>query len=45
MLSSAVGESLPMAIGVALSPVPVAAVIIIMLTAKARTNAPAFVLG
>jgi hypothetical protein len=45
MLSSAVGESLPMAIGVALSPVPVAAVIIIMLTAKARTNAPAFMLG
>ena len=45
MLSSAIGESLPMAIGVALSPVPVAAAIIIMLSAKARTNAPAFLLG
>jgi threonine/homoserine/homoserine lactone efflux protein len=45
MLTSAIGESLPMAIGVALSPVPVAAAIIIMLTAKARTNAPAFLLG
>lgn len=37
--------SLPLAIGVALSPFPVTAVIIILMSARARTHAPAFVLG
>lgn len=34
-----------MSVGVALSPLPVAAVLIILMTARARTNAPAFLLG
>lgn len=42
MIIEAIGGSLPMAVGVALSPVPVAAVIIMLMTAQARTNAPTF---
>jgi len=34
-----------MAVGVALSPIPVAAVIMILMAAQARTSAPAFLLG
>jgi len=41
----AIGKSLPMAVGVALSPIPVAAVMIILMGAQARTSAPAFLLG
>jgi threonine/homoserine/homoserine lactone efflux protein len=32
-------------IGVAVSPVPIAAVIVMLFTPKARTNAPAFLIG
>ncbi len=42
---SAIGESLPMSVGVALSPLPVAAVMIMLLTAQAKTNGPAFLTG
>ena len=45
MLLEAVGNSLPMAVGVALSPLPVAAIVIILMTARAGTSAPAFLLG
>jgi hypothetical protein len=45
MLLIAIAESLPMAVGVALSPVPIAAVLIMLLTARARTNGPAFLVG
>jgi hypothetical protein len=45
MLLDAIGGSLPMALGVALSPLPVAAVIVMLMTARAKTNAPAFLLG
>lgn len=45
MLLEAIGGSLPMSVGVALSPAPVAAVIIMLMTAQARTNAPIFLLG
>jgi hypothetical protein len=34
-----------MSVGVALSPIPVAAILIILMSARARTNAPAFLLG
>jgi hypothetical protein len=34
-----------MSVGVALSPVPIAAVMLLMLTARARANAPSFLLG
>ena len=37
--------SLPMALGLALSPFPVIAVIIILMTPKAKINAPSFLLG
>ena len=45
MILEALSKSLPMAIGVALSPIPVAAVMIILMSARARTSAPAFLLG
>ncbi len=45
MIIEAIGGSLPMAVGVAVSPLPVAAVIIMLMTDRARTNAPAFLLG
>jgi len=38
-------ESLPMALGVALSPVPIAATLVLMLTPGARANAPALLAG
>jgi threonine/homoserine/homoserine lactone efflux protein len=38
-------ETFSFAIGVAVSPVPVAAVIVMLFTPKARTNAPAFLAG
>ena len=41
----AIGDLLPSAVGVALSPVPIIAVILILGTPKARTNGPAFALG
>jgi len=39
------GELLPIAVGIAISPVPIAAVILMLFSAKARTNGPAFVVG
>jgi hypothetical protein len=42
---AAMGASLPMSVGVALSPVPIAAVMLLMLTARARANARSFLLG
>jgi hypothetical protein len=45
VLLEAIGGSLPMAVGIALSPLPIASVIILLMTPQARTNAPAFLLG
>jgi threonine/homoserine/homoserine lactone efflux protein len=45
MLIDAIGALLPAAIGVALSPVPIIAVIVMLGTPKARTNGPAFAIG
>jgi threonine/homoserine/homoserine lactone efflux protein len=45
MLSQAIGGLLPLAIGVALSPIPIIAVILMLGTPKARTNGPAFAVG
>jgi Sap, sulfolipid-1-addressing protein len=39
------GDLLPAAIGIALSPVPIAAVILMLFSPKARRNGPAFVAG
>lgn len=44
-MGEAIGQSLPTAIGVALSPIPIVAVILMLTTPRARTNGPAFVLG
>jgi threonine/homoserine/homoserine lactone efflux protein len=45
MLVQAIGDLLPSAVGVALSPVPIIAVILMLGTPKARTNGPAFAVG
>jgi threonine/homoserine/homoserine lactone efflux protein len=45
VLGQAIGDLLPLAIGVALSPVPIVAVILMLGTPKARVNGPAFAIG
>lgn len=45
MLADAISSSLPMSVGVALSPIPVAAILIILMSPRAGANAPAFLLG
>jgi threonine/homoserine/homoserine lactone efflux protein len=45
MLSQAISDLLPLALGVALSPVPIIAVILMLGTPKARSNGPAFAIG
>jgi len=45
MLVDAIGGLLPAAMGVALSPIPIIAVILMLGTPKARTNGPAFAAG
>ena len=45
MLIEAIGGSLPMSAGIALSPLPAAAIIMLLMSSGARTNAPAFLLG
>jgi hypothetical protein len=44
-MGEAIGQSLPLAVGVALSPVPIIAVVLMLTTARARANGPAFLLG
>jgi Sap, sulfolipid-1-addressing protein len=41
----AIGQSLPLAIGVALSPISIVAVVLLLTTPRARANGPAFLLG
>ena len=41
----AIGAILPFGIGVALSPVPIIAVILMLVSAKARVNGPMFIVG
>ncbi|MGH2597630.1 MAG: GAP family protein [Actinomycetota bacterium] len=45
VLTRAIGDLLPSAVGVAISPVPIIAVILMLGTPKARTDGPAFALG
>lgn len=45
MVGEAIGDLLPSAVGVALSPVPIMAVILMLGTPKARSNGPAFAGG
>ena len=44
-MGEAIGGSLPLAIGVALSPIPIIAVVLMLTTPRARVNGPAFVVG
>lgn len=44
-MGGAIGEFLPYAVGVAVSPLPIAAVMLMLVTKKARTNGPMFLLG
>jgi threonine/homoserine/homoserine lactone efflux protein len=44
-MGQGISEVLPFAIGVALSPVPIIAVILILFSDRARVNGPAFLLG
>jgi len=44
-LGSAIGNILPLSLGVAISPIPIIAVILMLLSSKARTNGPAFLVG
>lgn len=41
----AIGQMLPAAVGVAVSPLPIVAVVLMLVTPQGRTNGPAFVLG
>ena len=44
-MGSAIGEMLPLAIGIAISPVPIIAIILMLITPKARSNGLAFLGG
>jgi threonine/homoserine/homoserine lactone efflux protein len=44
-MGEAIGQALAPAVGVALSPVPIIAVILLLVTPRARANGPAFVVG
>jgi hypothetical protein len=40
-VGQAIGQVLPLAVGVALSPVPIIAVVLMLVTERARVNGPA----
>jgi Sap, sulfolipid-1-addressing protein len=44
-MGNAIGDILPLALGVAISPIPIIAVILMLLSPKAPTNGPAFLVG
>jgi hypothetical protein len=44
-MGQAIGGSLPLAVGIALSPIPIIAVVLMLTSQRARVNGPAFVLG
>jgi Sap, sulfolipid-1-addressing protein len=44
-MGQAIGQTLSLAVGVALSPVPIIAVILMLVTPRAHTNGPAFIVG
>ena len=44
-MGQAIGSALPLAIGVALSPLPIIAVVLMLTSRRARSNGPAFVIG
>jgi len=44
-MGQAIGGSLPLAVGIALSPIPIIAVVLMLTSERAKVNGPAFVLG
>ena len=44
-MGAAIGQVLPFAVGVALSPVPIIAVALMLMSQRARLNGPLFVIG
>ena len=44
-MGAAIGQSLPVAVGVLVSPLPIVAVVLMLVGERARANAPAFVVG
>jgi hypothetical protein len=44
-MGAAIGQSLPVAVGVLVSPLPIVAVVLMLVSDHARTNAPAFVVA
>jgi threonine/homoserine/homoserine lactone efflux protein len=44
-MADVIGDILPLAIGIAISPVPIIAVILMLFSRRARTNGPAFLIG
>ena len=44
-MGEAIGQMLPAAVGVAISPLPLVAVVLMLVTPGGRVNGPAFVLG
>jgi threonine/homoserine/homoserine lactone efflux protein len=44
-VGQAIGQSLPIAVGIALSPLPIVAVVLMLVTDRGRVNGPAFILG
>jgi hypothetical protein len=44
-MGQAIGQTLSLAVGVALSPIPIVAVILMLVTPRARANGPAFIVG
>jgi|KBSSwiStaDraftv2_1062776.scaffolds.fasta_scaffold215765_2 threonine/homoserine/homoserine lactone efflux protein len=44
-MGEAIGQVLPLAVGVAISPLPIVAVVLMLVTPRARTNGPAFIVG
>ena len=44
-MGKAIGGSLPLAVGIALSPIPIIAVVLMLTSRKARVNGPSFILG
>jgi threonine/homoserine/homoserine lactone efflux protein len=44
-MGQAIGSVLPLALGVALSPIPIVAVVLILTTPRGKVNGPAFVIG
>ena len=44
-MGPAIGEVLPLAVGVALSPLPIVAVVLMLVTVRAKVNGPAFIFG